>query len=171
MVERCSINRTWLIEYNWVQLHIRIYKLINYEDKYLGITLWVKRRGQLIIRLKAIKSRKDIFCYLSSYLYYSFLWHFVIITSIVSSSHRAEAEIFGHIKNVWSYWERWLVLLRHLIVRKPLSCCGKVSGIVLVPLSLLCLSKCGVIVQNLNSSEYLVDDKCIHPPLVNFSYR
>ena len=35
----------------------------------------------MIIRLKAIESREDIFCYLSSYLHRSFLFHLVIVTS------------------------------------------------------------------------------------------
>ena len=33
----------------------------------------VKYNDWLIIRLKAIKSKKDIYCYLSSYLYYSLI--------------------------------------------------------------------------------------------------
>ena len=73
MVERCSIDRTWLIEYNWVQLRVRVHGLMNNEDKCLGKTLRVKRRGQLIVRLKAIESREDTFRYLSSYLHRSFL--------------------------------------------------------------------------------------------------
>ena len=52
---------------------------MNNEDRYSDITLRVKCRGQLIVRLKAIKSREDTFCYLSSYLHRSFLWHLVII--------------------------------------------------------------------------------------------
>ena len=71
-VERCSINRTRLIEYNWVQSRVRVHKLMNNEDRCSGITLRVKRKGQLIVRLKAIKSREDTFCYLSSYLHCSF---------------------------------------------------------------------------------------------------
>ena len=147
------------------------------KDRCSGITLRVKRRGQLIVRLKAIKSREDTFCYLSSYLHRSFLWYLVIVTSILSSGRRAEAETSGCVetsgctKNVWSYWERLLILLRHLIVRKPLSCCGEVSGIVVVLLLLLYLSKYGITVPNLISLEYLVDNRCVHPPSVNFSYR
>ena len=73
MVERCSIDRTRLIEYNWVQSRVRVHRLMNNKDKYLGVTLRVKCRGQLIVRLKAIESREDPFCYLFSYLHHSFL--------------------------------------------------------------------------------------------------
>ena len=59
--------------------------------------------------------------------------------SIVSSDYQAKAETSGHTKNVWLYQKRLLVLLRHLIVRKPLSCCREVSRIVVVPFLLLCL--------------------------------
>ena len=45
----------------------------NKRDKYSGITLYIKRRGELIVRLKTIKSKKDTFCSLSFYLYCSFL--------------------------------------------------------------------------------------------------
>ena len=38
----------------------------------MDIYLQVKHKDKLIVKLKAIKSRKDTFCYLSSYLYYSF---------------------------------------------------------------------------------------------------
>ena len=82
ILKRCSINRTQFIKYNWVQLHIRVYKLMNNEDKCLNITLWVKLRGQLIVKLIAIESRKNIFCYLSFYLHYSFFWQFAIVTFI-----------------------------------------------------------------------------------------
>ena len=72
MVEKYSVNRTRLIKYNWVQLRVKVHELMNNEDKYLGMTFQVKYRGQLIVRLKTIKSKKDTFCYLSFYLYYSF---------------------------------------------------------------------------------------------------
>ena len=42
----------------------------------------VKRRGPLIIKLKAMEFREDTFYYLSSYLHYSFFQHFVIVTFI-----------------------------------------------------------------------------------------
>ena len=73
MVERCSIDRTRLIEYNWVQSRVRVHGLMNNEDRCSGKTLRIKRRDQLIVRLKAIESREDTFCYLSSYLHCSFL--------------------------------------------------------------------------------------------------
>ena len=62
-------------------------------------------RGELIVRLKAIKSREDIFCYLSSYLHCSFLWHLVIVTFIHSI-----------IKLSSQMLRLLVVLLRHWIV-------------------------------------------------------
>ena len=57
-------------------------------------------------------------------------------------------------------------------VIEALNCCGEVSGIVVGPsLVIVSLSKCSVLVPNLISSEYLVDDGCVHPPSVNFSHR
>ena len=104
-VERCSIDRTRLIELlgavtcqgTWADKQWG-------KDRCSGITLQVKRRSQLIVRLKATKSRKDTFRYLSSYLHHSFLWHLVIITFIyyiIKSS--AKAKTLGRIKNVRSY--------------------------------------------------------------------
>ena len=97
----------------------------------------------MIVRLKAIKSREDTFCYLSFYLHCSFLWQLVIVTSIVSSCRRAEAATSGCIENVGLYQERLLVSLHHQIVRnhwiiEVLSCCRRVLGIVVVPLLLSC---------------------------------
>ena len=43
------------------------------DNKCAGITFWVKYKGELIIKLKSIKFREDIFCYLFFYLFYSFL--------------------------------------------------------------------------------------------------
>ena len=61
-----------------------------------------------MVRLKTIKSREDIFCYLSSYLHCSFLWQFVIVTfTIASSSAQADAETSGRRVSRWlsaSYW-------------------------------------------------------------------
>ena len=42
------------------------------RDKCLGITLQVKHKDELIVKLKAIKSKEDIFCYLFFYLHCSF---------------------------------------------------------------------------------------------------
>ena len=92
-----------------------------------------------MVKLKAIESREHTFCYLLSYLHCSFFWHLVIVTSIVSSDYWAEAKTFGHTKNVWSYQEHLLVLLRYLIVRKLLSGCGEILELVVVLLLLLCL--------------------------------
>ena len=57
-----------------------------YDNRYASITLQVKYKGGLIVKLKAIKFKKDIFRYLSSYLHYSFFWYLVIIIFIVLSS-------------------------------------------------------------------------------------
>ena len=43
------------------------------KDKYSSIILCIKCKNRLIVRLKAIKSRKDTFYYLFCYFYYSFL--------------------------------------------------------------------------------------------------
>ena len=51
----------------------------------------------MIVRPKAIKSREDTFCYLSSYLHRSFFWQLVIVTFIVSSGCWADVEISGRI--------------------------------------------------------------------------
>ena len=40
----------------------------------------VKRKSGLIIRLKAIKSKKNIFYYLSFYLFYNFFQYLIIVT-------------------------------------------------------------------------------------------
>ena len=96
-MEKCSIDRTWLIGYNWVQSRVRVYKLINNEDRCSGITFWVKRRGQLIVRLKAIKFREDAFRYSSSYLHCSFLWNLVIIHLLHHQVLKPNAETSGRI--------------------------------------------------------------------------
>ena len=78
-----------------MQLRVRVHKLINNKDRCSSITLRVKRRGQLIVRLKAIKSREDTFRYLSSYLHRSFLWHLVIIHLLHHQVVRPNAETSG----------------------------------------------------------------------------
>ena len=99
--------------------------------------------GQLIVRPKAVESKKDTFCYLSSYLHCSFFCYFVIIISIILSGCQAKAKTLvilktsSCIKNVGLYQERLLVLSSHLIIRKPLSCYREVSRIVVVPFLLL----------------------------------
>ena len=120
-----------------------------------------------------------IFVYLSA-LWFSLTSCHCNIHCIIRSSM---PKLLYCINNVCWYQERLLILLRDQIVCKPLSCCRKVPGIVVVPLSLLCLYL-SVVYQsfylntiywcqlpNFISSEYLVDDRWIHPPLVNFSYR
>ena len=82
---------------SWVQSRVRIPELMNNEDRCSGITLWVKRRGQLIVRLKAIESREDTFRYLSSYLHRSFLWHLVIIHPLHHQVVEPNAETSGRI--------------------------------------------------------------------------
>ena len=62
-------------------------------------------------------------------------------------------------QDLWLYWERlvvsrtfglyWqllLILLRYQIVRKLFSCYREVLKIMVVPVSLLCLSKCNILV-------------------------
>ena len=57
----------------------------------------------MIIRLKAIKFREDVICYLSFYLYCSFFWQLVIITFIHCI--------------IKLYQKRLLVLSRHRIIK------------------------------------------------------
>ena len=44
----------------------------SHNNRCVGRNLQIKTKGGLIVRLKIIKSRKDTFCYLFSYLHYSF---------------------------------------------------------------------------------------------------
>ena len=86
------------------------------NDRCSDVILRVKRRGFLIVRLKAIEFRGDIFFYLSSYFHCSFFDHLIIITSIhciIESSNQCG--------NLCLYWETLLILSRHWIVRKPLN--------------------------------------------------
>ena len=48
------------------------------NDRYLDVTLRVKRRGSLIVRLKAIESKEDILSYLSSYTSLIFLAQYLV---------------------------------------------------------------------------------------------
>ena len=133
-----------------MQSRVRVHELMNYKDKCLGITLWVKRRGELIVRLKAIKYRKDTFRYLSSYLHYSFFWHLVIITfvyCIIKSSSQGQ--------DFWLYWKRLLVSRTSAWIVAPSDCLPalesskpqfvreEVSGVTVVPLLSLYLSERG----------------------------
>ena len=47
-----------------------------------NIIFQIKYKGLLIVTLKSIKSRKNIFYYLSFYLHYSFFSYFIIIIFI-----------------------------------------------------------------------------------------
>ena len=102
-----STELGWLS--SWVQSRVRLDGCTWADeqwgrDRCSGITLQVKCRGQLIVRLKAIESREDTFCYLSFYLHHSFLWYLVIVTFIyyiIKSSSRG--------RDLWSYRERPLV--------------------------------------------------------------
>ena len=85
-IERCSINRTRLIEYALIRSRVRLEH--SKGDRCSGVTLQVKSKGKLIVRLKAIESKEDTFCYLSFYLHRNFLWHFVIIYEIVKPMQR-----------------------------------------------------------------------------------
>ena len=49
----------------------------------------------MIVRLKAIKSRENTFCYLSFYLHRSFFWHLVIVKFIILSSRQADGKTFN----------------------------------------------------------------------------
>ena len=120
MMERCSIDKTCLIEYNWVQSHIRVYRLINNKDRCLGITLQVKYKSQLIVRLKAIEFREFTFCYLSSYLHCSFFWHLVIIYPLYYQVIKPMRRLL-----VISLHHR--IVYRYRII-KALSCYNEASG-------------------------------------------
>ena len=48
------------------------------SDRCVDITLRVKRRGWLIVRLKAIKSKEDLLSYLSSYISLIFLAQYLV---------------------------------------------------------------------------------------------
>ena len=117
MVERCSIDKIWLIEYNWVQSRVRVHRLMNNKDRCLGIILQVKHRSQLIVRLKAIESKEDTFNYLSSYLHCSFLWHFVII-------HPLYHQVVKPMRRLLVILLRHRILCRHRII-EALSCCDE----------------------------------------------
>ena len=92
----------------------------------------------MIVRLKAIKFKDNIFCYLFFYLHRSIIWHLFILTSIVLSDCWAEAKNSSCIKNVWLYQDRRFISLRHQIVCKLLSCCREVLRIVVILFLLLC---------------------------------
>ena len=49
------------------------------SDRCVDITLWVKRKGWLIVRLKAIESKEDLFSYLSSYTSLIFLAQYLVL--------------------------------------------------------------------------------------------
>ena len=100
----------------------------------------------MIVRLKVIESREDIFCYLSSYLHRSFLWHLFIVTFIyyiIKLSSRGQ--------DLWLYQECPLVLKMFARIVVPSDCSQAIellrrsledsSHAVLVIVS---LSKCGV---------------------------
>ena len=73
----------WQNSIDWVARCSHVSGYLSWKrNRCPGITFRVKCRGQLIVRLKAIKSREDTFCYLSSYLHCSFLWHLVIVTFV-----------------------------------------------------------------------------------------
>ena len=132
-----------------------------------------QRRGSLMVRLKAIKSREDIFCYLSSYLHCSFLYYLVIVTSNYSIKFLSWCEDLclyccaiglsaGHwVIEVLSYCREVLDI--------ELSSCDQLCAMnhlqVLRALLLpSCLSKLeSMSMHKLISSEYFVDDGCLHP--------
>ena len=131
----------------------------------------------MIVKLKAIESREDTFCYLSSYLHCGFLWHFVIVTFIHYIIKPPMSKLLYCIKNVCLYCCAIRLSVNHWLI-ETLSYCGKaLGGIEVLSWSspsywvIESLSKCIVSVLNLISSEYLVDNGCVHPLSVNFSYR
>ena len=131
----------------------------------------------MIVRLKAIKSKEDTFCYLSSYLHCSFLWHLVIVTFIYCIIRPLMSKLLYCIKNICSYRRAIGSSASHWLI-EALSCCGEaLGGIEVLSWSspshwvIESLSKCIVSVPNLISSEYLIDDGCVYPSSVNFFYR
>ena len=119
----------------------------------------------------------DTFCYLSSYLHCSFFWHLIIVTFIHSIIKPPMSKFLYCIKNVCLYRCAIGLSVSHWLI-KALSCCGEASGGIEVSnwsspshWVIESLSQYIVSVPNLFSSEYLVDDGCVHPLLVNFSYR
>ena len=131
----------------------------------------------MIVRQKAIKSIEDTFCYLSFYLHYSFFWYCVIVTFIYCIIRPPMPKLLYCIKNVSLYCRAIGLFASHWLI-EALSYCGEASkGIKISSWSSLShwviklLSKYSVLVSNLISSKYLVDDRCVYPLLVNFSYR
>ena len=131
-----------------------------------------QHRGLLIVRLKAIKSKEDIFCYLSSYLHRSFLCHFIIVTSNYSIKFSSQCrDLCSYCCAIWSSASHWVIealsCFREVLDMELLSCnqlcamsCLQVLGPLLLP---SCLSELeSVSMPNLILSEYLVDDKCLH---------
>ena len=137
-----------------------------------------QRRGSLLVKLKGIEFRKDIFYYLSSYLHCSFLCHLVIVTSnhfIKSSSRcrdlclyrRAIGSSAGHwVIKAWSYCREvsdielsscdQLCAMNRLQVLGPLlspSCLFELESVSMPNL---------ILSEYLISSEYLVDNGCLH---------
>lgn len=104
-IERYSINRIWMIEYNRLRLRIKVYKLINNGNRCSDRTFWIKHRSKLIIKLKTIQSWESTFCYVFFYLHCSFLWHLFIVTFIVLSGLRCRdsytiLKMFTSIQNI-----------------------------------------------------------------------
>ena len=147
------------------------------RDRCLDITLRVRRRDQLIVKLKVIKSRKYTFCYLSSYLHCSFFWYFVIIIFIYCIIKPPMPRLLYCIKNVCLYCHAIGLSESHWLI-KALNYCNKaLGGIEILSWSSLShwvielLSKCSVSVPNLILSKYFIDEGGIHRSLVNISYR
>ena len=108
---------------------IGIDKLINNKKKkYLDITFWVKYNDELIVRLKIIKSKEDIFCYLSFYLHCSFLWYLVIIKFIYCIIKYSMPKLLYYIKNVCLYCFTIRLSAGHWVT-KALNYCKEVLEI------------------------------------------
>ena len=128
----------------------------------------------MIVRLKVIKFREDTFCYLSPYLHHSFFWHLVIVTFIyyiIKLPSQSKDLWLYYIKNVCLYYCAIRLSASHRII-EALSSYSKILRIVVGPsLIIVSLSKCSESVPNLILLKYFIDDGCVHPLLVNFSYR
>ena len=183
-VERCSIDRTRLIESRGAVTCQGAWADEQWgKDICSGITLWVKRGGKLIVRLKAIKSRENIFCYLSSYLPCSFLWHLVIVTFIYCIIKPPMPRLLYRIETfacivapldhpqAIDSSRPWVVAVRPWSVGASSRCAIRSLSSSRATLVIVSLSECSVSVPNLILSEYLVDDGCVHLSSVNFSYR
>ena len=131
-----------------------------------------QHKGSLLVKLKAIKSREDIFCYLSSYLHRSFLYHLVIVTSNHSIKSSGQCgDLYWCCCAIGLSAGHWVIealsYCRDVSYIELLSCnqlCAMNRLQVLGPLLLpSCLSKLeSVSMRNLILLEYFIDNGCLH---------